>query len=322
MKFIFFIGVLFINFFSFAQAGTEEQVTSAESFSKKELNQEKKYLDFKKSFIESLAQKATENYDKALELLNACEDIYPDNVPMLFEKAKNYYKLKQYVEAHYYCDKALEIEPDNFWIKSLSRDVYEREFQYEKAILIQEELFKEKKSEAQNLLKLYYRNKDLEKGKALLQTIDQQGIYTLGLSFYNKYFYQKEIVATNQSVSKINDKNIKDLQRDFSINKDFKILRQLLIKFKEQQKYQELLAESETGLTLFPAQAEVYLYKGIALNALKHHKEAALVLEEGLDFVFDKPMISKEFYLSLIQAYKALNNTVKVNHYQEMVQKL
>jgi len=321
MRFVFFIGVLFIRFFGFAQAGTEEIITTAESFSKEELSQEKKYLEFKKSFIEALAQKAIENYDKALEFLNVCEGIEPDNVPMLFEKAKNHFKLKQYVEAHYYCDKALAIEPDNFWVKSLSRDVFEREFQYEKAILIQEALFKEKKSEAQNLLKLYYRTKELEKGKALLKTIDEQGIYALGLSFYKKYFYQEEI-KINRTQVKTENKSIADLKADFSDNKDFKILRQLLIKFKEQQKYQELLAESETGLSLFPAQAEVYLYKGIALNALKHYKEASLVLEEGLDFVFDKPELSKKFYHNLIQAYKALNNTSKVNHYQQMVQKL
>ena len=117
---------------SIAQDDSEEDVASAESYKKETLEEEKKYLVFKESFIASLAQKGIKNYDKALELLTICESSYPNNVAMLFEKAKNHYKLKQFIETHHYCDKALSIDPNNFWVQSLSRDAYEKEYNYKK----------------------------------------------------------------------------------------------------------------------------------------------------------------------------------------------
>jgi tetratricopeptide (TPR) repeat protein len=317
-----FILIFLISQIGLAQDDSEEGVSSAEAFSKEILIKEKEYLKFKKAFIESLGQKAIENYDKAIELLSVCESIYPDNVSMLFEKAKNHFKLKQYSEAHYYTDKALSIKPTNFWILSLSRDIYEKEFQFEQAILIQENLFKIKKSEVQSLLRLYYRTKQLKKGKLLLQTIEKESIYALGLQFYTKYFNQTQSLKQNVDIIDKSNKDYNALKKDFLIRKDFTILLQILKHLENQKQYNQLLTESETGLTLFPAQAEVYLYNGIALNNLKKYDKAIIVLEEGLDFIYDKPIISKIFYNNLIESYRAIHNKNKVNYYKKLVQKL
>lgn len=319
--------IIFWQFFSFsvfAQDDTEEGITGTFTFANDEIDEEKRYLDFKSSFIDALLQKNIENYDRALESLGKCESIYPENVAMLFEKAKNHFALKQYVEAHHYCDKALGLESNNFWIMALSRDIYEKEFNYPEAIAIQKKLFEMKNSEAGNLLMLYYRAKNKKEGQKLISKIEKNYIYVLNIDFYTNHFNKKNTVITSKKTQKENliSNNINDLKEVFSKDKNFRILEKILVKEFQDKQFEALLADCDTGLTLFPAQAKVYLYKGIALNGLGKYKEAAIVLESGLDFIFDNTQLIKQFYSALIVSYSGTKNTSKVNHYKQMVQKL
>lgn len=324
-NFIFFtLFFLFWSFTSAAQDDTEEETTGVAFFEEAALRKEKEYLTFKEAFIESLRQRVIENYNKALESLVICEGIYPENIAMLFEQAKNSFDLKQYVEAHYYCNKALAIEPTNFWIKALSRDIYEKQHNYAEALVIQKQLYQTKKSEAINLLKLYYRTKNKEAGQELLAEIDKNALPVVGIDFFKRYFNSKTKAVVGKSVQSIRsqEKDLNTLQKDFSTTKDFKILEKILKKEHQDKQYNKLLNDSKLGLEIFPAQAKVYLYNGLALNALSKHKEAVLILETGLDYVFDDPNLSKQFYTALINGYQNLSNSKKVNHYKQLVQKL
>ncbi len=312
------------SFSCFAQDDTEEETTSANSFAKEELVKEQKYLTFKAAYIESIKQKSIENYDKALELLAKCEAIYPENTPMLFEKAKNHFALKQYIEAHHYCDKALEIEPDSFWIMALSRDIYEKEYNYGKAIEIQKNLYSKKKQEAENLLRLYYRTKNKKEGLALVNEIERKNISILNIDFYKKQFNNstKITAKTPNKNGLAGESNLSNLKTVFSQTKEYKILQKILKIEAAEKQFENLLSNSDKGLALFPAQAKIYLYKGIALNGLGKHKEAASVLESGLDYIFDNTILLKEFYTALITSYSGTNTMSKVNYYKQMVQKL
>lgn len=324
-KYLFYLlFFLFYNWCSFAQDDTEEETNSVAFFEEAELRKEKEYLTFKKSFLESLKQKGIENYNKALESLAICEDIYPKNTALLFEQAKNNFKLKHYNEAHYYCDKALSIEPANFWFLSLSRTIYEKERNYVEALAIQKKLYRQKKSEASQLLKYYYLTKDKEAGKQLVAEIDKKAIPVLSIDFYKRYFYATNSGTTREKANKkiSKERKLSALQKDFADHKDFKILQKILQKEHQSKQYKKLLEDSSLGLDLFPAQTQVYLYKGWALNGLLKHKEAVVVLESGLDYVFDDAKLSKQFYNALINAYQALHNLKKVNHYKQLVQKL
>ncbi len=324
-NFLFFtLFFLLGSFTSAAQDDTEEETNGVAFFEEAELRKEKEYLTFKEAFIESLRQRGIEKYNKALESLVICEGIYPENIAMLFEQAKNSFDLKQYVEAHYYCNKALAIEPTNFWIKSLSRDIYEKQQNYTEAIAIQKELYKIKTSEATRLLKLYYRTKNKEEGRKLIAEIDKNATPVLGIDFYKRYFNSKTKKVVRKPVKPITnqEKDLETLQKDFSKTHDFKILEKILEKEHQTKQYKKLLNDSKLGLEIFPAQAKVYLYNGLALNALSKHTEAVVVLETGLDYVFDDPNLSKQFYTALINGYQNLSNSKKVNHYKQLVQKL
>ncbi|HIP47661.1 MAG TPA: hypothetical protein EYG92_01660 [Lutibacter sp.] len=316
--------ILLFSLGSIAQDDTEEDTNSVAFFEEAELRKEKKYLTFKTSFIEALRQKGIENYNKALESLAICEEIYPDNTAMLFEQAKNTFKLKQYNEAHHYCDKALHLEPTNFWVLALSRDIYEKEQNYIEALKIQKELYQQKQSEARRLLKLYYLTKNKVEGKKLITEIDKNAIPISSIDFFKRYFFAstkpQKVTTIKKTVSK--EKELSSLQKDFTKNKDFKILQKILTKELQSKQYKKLLEDSNLGLDLFPAQTQVYLYNGYALNGLAKYKEAVVVLETGLDYIFDDSELSKQFYTALINGYQGLNNSKKVAYYKQLVQKL
>ena len=59
----------------------------------KELKEEKDYLKFQNHFFTAIQQKAKEDYTKAIEQLDECKQIYPNDIGLNFEYVKNYYKL-------------------------------------------------------------------------------------------------------------------------------------------------------------------------------------------------------------------------------------
>ena len=137
------IFLLFGNLLTFAQDDSEENVFSAQS-SDSELRLEQNDLDFNANFIDAIHLKSVDNYNKALEVLGKCEKIYPKNVGMLFEKARNYAALNQFMEALHYCDKALQVDSNNFWVKSLKRDVFLKQNNFTEALQIQKVLYEQK----------------------------------------------------------------------------------------------------------------------------------------------------------------------------------
>jgi tetratricopeptide (TPR) repeat protein len=305
-----------------AQDDSDENLQSAITFTKEELKKEREYLKFEDHFISALQQKSIENFDKALEELTVCEKIYPNNIGMLFEKAKNHFYLKQYTEAIFYCEKALSIESDNYWILNLLKEIYIKQQNYKEAIAVQRKMYALKNSAAEGLLRLYYYTKNNKEGKALLTEVDKKNINITGFDFYNKFFNKQpqQTVVKNISATPTSQ-TIVSLQEAFNKNKNYKTLQLLLEKELATGNYPALSKDSEAGLALYPAQSKIYLFNGLALKEQQKNKEAINILEMGLDFVIDDAELIK-FYNTLIQLYKAEKNKAKENEYKQMVQKL
>ena len=58
-----------------------------------------------------------------------------------------------------------------------------------------------------------------------------------------------------------------------------------------------------------------------SLNYQNNYHEAIEVLETGMDFVFDNPVLERQFYSLLIEAYTNLNNVKKVSEYKQKLKK-
>ena len=308
-----------------AQDDSDEELHSVLDFSNGELQKERDFLKFEDHFITAVAQKNIENYDKALVELSYCEKIYPNNSAMLFEKAKNLFVLNQYEEAIYYCEKALVQIPEDYWVLDLLKQVYVKLQNYQEAIVIQRKMYAINDIAAEDLLRLYYYTKNLDQGRKLLAEVDKKNINISNVDFYKRVFSKQTKSSQNSSKDSQTDtveNSIQALRQHFAKQKDYKNLQLVLEKELSLQNYNELLQETDMGLSLFPAQAKLYLYKAKALLGLEKHKEAIAVLESGLDWVVDANTLQKEFYKLLINAYQSIGDNKKVTQYQELVQKL
>ena len=61
---------------------------------------------------------------------------------------------------------------------------------------------------------------------------------------------------------------------------------------------------------------------GRALNSLRKHSEALIVLEEGLDYIIDDKQLESAFYQELSLAYKAQGNNKMASEYYKKATEL
>jgi len=86
LKYLLFMGMFTISTNFFGQTEPED-VASVSN-------------EFQDNFFESLKQKGIENYDKAVEFLEKCQQLEPNNPVVYFELGKNYLAQKKYKEAY------------------------------------------------------------------------------------------------------------------------------------------------------------------------------------------------------------------------------
>ena len=317
---LFFISLLSV--LAWSQDDTEEQVRS-DSFTEAQLKEEKIFLNFEQSFMEAIQQRAIENYNKALEALNICEKIYPQNVAMLYEKAKNYFSLEQYQEALQYCERIASVEPQNIWNQKLKREIYIKLRNYPEALVIQKTLYQEDPFEAQDLLQIYFLMQDKENGLNILRQVDRNAIYVENLKFYRNYFDpETKVEIDSQSDSDAILPVQSEVKTDDIHKVDFPTQLQTLQQLQKEKNFTNLLKQSSDVLDLNPTQPIVYWYKGLSQNELKKFQDAITTLENGLDFVFDDNELLLKLYEELIIAHTGMGNTAKANQYKQLVQKL
>jgi len=81
----FFFGLLFNPFYIYSQ----------DSISKVKETTEENYIKFQEFFFKSLSEKSIKNYQIAIQNLEECNAIFPNNKTVLFELSKNYLLLNK-----------------------------------------------------------------------------------------------------------------------------------------------------------------------------------------------------------------------------------
>lgn len=126
-----------------------------------------------------------------------------------------------------------------------------------------------------------------------------------------KYFLKKD--RLDEAILYF-EKSIKNQPEDFE---SFEFLMQLLVQKKQ---YEKVDNYANHQLELYPTQASLYYYSGVALLNLNKTKEAISKLEEGADFVVENPTLEKEFYTQLAKAYEKLGDVKKKEMYITKIQ--
>ena len=281
----------------------------------KDLNEEKE-LKFQQYFFKALAEKSIRNFQKAIENLESCNQIVPNDVAVFFEFSKNYFALHQIELAKEYIDRALTKSPENHWMLQHLVAVLQSSNSYAEAIEIQLKLVAQKPKNVhlkEALTKLYLRNNQPEKALEIVNLITEQNGSTAFLKNLKtalekrKSRFKKEEEPTKLTSS----------QASFDFDKTYLSLERLL---KNSNNEVVLLKYSKQGIQRFPAQPYVYLVQGKILNHQKAHKNALSILKSGIDFVIEDEM-EQDFFREIAKSYKGLGNLKEEKKYLKKLNK-
>jgi tetratricopeptide (TPR) repeat protein len=274
---------------------------------------EEKELKFQQFFFTALSQKSIGNYQKAIENLESCNQILPNNKAVFFEFSKNYLYLNNTFLAKEYINRAIIQDSKNIWMQKHLVKVLEKENNFFEAIKIQQKIIVLNPKENKNLVLLYLKNRDFKKALSFMKTLEKDNLLSSDLKKT-----KERLEKTNYSeIQKV--KVSKDIYKRFETEKTYPVLKQILLETKEKPRL--LLKYSKEGIALFPAQPFVYLINGSTLNVNREFKKALEILQNGIDFVIEDAMEAL-FYKEMALAYKGLNNKVEERRYMEKFRKL
>lgn len=265
--------------------------------------QEENFIEFQEHFFKALAQKAILNYKSAIQSLEKCNELKPNNVAVLFELSKNYFELNKHIESTAYAKQALQIEPENRWVLEHLVAVYNKEKNYTEAIKVLLKLVEKNVEKNEQLVLLYFQNNQEDKGKELLLQLDKADLLTPALSTLKNNLFRKNTPEKKEEDIKL----LSDFIVKFDENQDFETLKQLLV-LAEKEDQSIFLEYSKKAMTLFPTQAVVYLMYSKALNAEKQFSKALEILQNGIDFVIEDKHLEADFYEEMFKSYSGLGN--------------
>ncbi len=269
-------------------------------------------IKFENHYFEALKYKAIGNYTRAITELEKCQQLFPDDKSVDFEFSKNYFLLNQFLPAELYIAKALKAEPENYWYLEQAKQIYLKQYNYQKAIEVQQKLVFQNPLVTEDLVLIYMQATESEKAQNLIDELESEGITSPKLRHYKETIAKKnnDRIFIDQKLRVVKNNNLEDLKKTFEENKQFDILKEILTQDLANENYENLLNYSEQGLELFPAQPFVYLMSARALMHQKKYNEAIDVLNLGIDFVIDD-LTEADFYSSLASCYEATNQTEK-----------
>ena len=298
----FFFGLLFNPFYIYSQ----------DSISKVKETTEENYIKFQEFFFKSLSEKSIKNYQIAIQNLEECNAIFPNNKTVLFELSKNYLLLNKIREAKHYINNALLIDPSNFWMLKHLVTIQIKDKNYQEAIKTQLIIVKQKPYQRSELINLYYLNNEFMKALSLIHTFEEE----YGLTTRLKRIKHKLMLRNKPQIVTPKVDSLPLLISDFESNPpSFNTLKKILtVAIKEN--IETYYIYSDLAIDLFPAQPFSYLSKGRALQRQGKHQEAIDFLEIGIDFIVETPLLEAQFYALLVKIYTSLNKTKKAIEYK------
>jgi len=274
---------------------------------------EEKELKFQQFFFKALSQKAIRNYQKAIENLESCNQLLPNNTVVFFEFSKNYLYLNNTLLAKEYIERAIKQDTENIWMQKHLVKVFTKENNFSEAIKIQQKITVLNPKENDNLIMLYIKNGDYKKTLLLINSFEQDNLLS------SKLKKIKERLEKRNNSKILKAVVLENIYKRFETEKTYSVLKQILEDARE--KPTVLLKYSKQGIALFPAQPFVYLVNGKALNLNKEYKKALEVLQNGIDFVIEDTM-EANFYKEMALSYKGLGNKIGEKRYIDKFRKL
>ncbi|UOK43199.1 MULTISPECIES: tetratricopeptide repeat protein [Flavobacterium] len=130
----------------------------------------------------------------------------------------------------------------------------------------------------------------------------------IGIFFLNKKKTDKAIHYFEKSLLK---------QKD-----DILVIELLLQAYTDTNQFDKVYKCAEDYMEIYPTQARLYYYAGLAQNQMKNYKKAASILNSGIDFVVDDIDLEINFNIQLGEAYNGLGDQNKKYSYFNRAEQL
>lgn len=129
---------------------------------------------FEDYFYESLKQKGIENYDKAIDALEECSKLKPNDANVYFQIGKNQLALKDYERAYNAFHRATQIDPKNRWFWVGMYEVSYQNMDYDKAAAAVTKLIDFDEIYKEDLTLIYMNTKQFDKALVLINELNDQ----------------------------------------------------------------------------------------------------------------------------------------------------
>jgi predicted Zn-dependent protease len=275
-------------------------------------------IKFENHYFEALKYKAIGNNSLAIIELEKCQQLFPNDKSVDFEFSKNYFDLRKYIQAELYIDKALQQNLDNYWFLELAKKIQLKQYNYLKAIELQQKIILQKPKFTEDLVLIYIQASELEKAQKLIEELEIKGFSSSRLTRFKKTVSNRNRNETKQRIVETKNASLEDLKESFKSNKQFDILKKILQEEFILKNREGLYKYSSQGLELFPAQPYVYLMNGKALISQEKYKDAIEVLMNGIDFVIDDNEMMVQCYQQLAIGYEAIGKNKKAENYRNL----
>ena len=270
--------------------------------------------EFQENFFEALKQKGIENYDKAINALFKCKQIDASNPVVDHELAKAHFALRQYPLAEEYAFSALKSSPDNIWYANTLIDILER--QGKSVEYLTTELPFNQPEFTENLASLYLKQGNYITALAIIKKASQNSTTKAMTSKINDSIQKQKNSAEAGSNNDINPRVMYNTPLEVTSDENpleqYKIEIDNLMQSKDFPTLQKLTVEA---LENYPAQPFFYYANGYALSKTGKHQDAIEALETALDYLIDDIGLENNIYQELVDAYTAINDSVKANMY-------
>lgn len=128
-------------------------------------------------FMEALRTKANSNYTASFYYLQHCLNINPNSASALNEIAQYYLRLSQYDKAVAAMEKAVRLQPDNYWYSQSLASLYYGLNQKQKSALLMESIaqrFPNRLEPLYSLLEMYENTSDYDRLLATMNQLEQK----------------------------------------------------------------------------------------------------------------------------------------------------
>jgi tetratricopeptide (TPR) repeat protein len=248
-------------------------------------------------------QKLIKAYPFNTEYIKALIDMY-----LMYDKTNNILPLYQ---------KVLTIDSNDGKSQMMLADYYRNtnnpglSLQYTEKIVRNPDL--EVKTKLSYLMVTYAKEKITPETKQLLLKLSDI-ILDLNPGNSQVYAFKGDIYYnTNHQDSALNQ-YLKSLDNEKS---NYLTWKKVMMLYFEQKNYIKAIEICTQASELFPTNAEIYFYEGIALMQQKKNSEAASILETGLSYVIKNKPLQQQFCANLGEVYHTLANYEKSDKYYD-----